>query len=137
MDSLCLDTNDLDQTTDKNSTELVQLCRALGLYILIGRIRGDSLTRFMCYPGLGASVVDYNIITNMDPSFFSAFTVIQQPALPDNNQIIFFLNISRTNTKHTQNLYNVSNPAKIQMGFRQHRQIYSIPQFWRTEKSNK
>ncbi|KAI2644552.1 Structural polyprotein [Labeo rohita] len=76
--------NNLDQTVNKNGTELVQLCRASSLYILNGRIRGDSLGRFTCCSGLGASVVDY-AITDMDPSSFSAFTVIQQTLLSDHN----------------------------------------------------
>ncbi|XDV34453.1 hypothetical protein PO909_004611 [Leuciscus waleckii] len=66
--------NNLDQTVNKNSRELVQLCRASGLYILNCRIRGDSFGRFTCCSGLGASVVDY-AITDMDQSSFSAFTV--------------------------------------------------------------
>ncbi len=70
---------------NKNSRELAQVCRASGLYILNGRIRGDSLGRFTGCSGLGASVIDY-AIADMDPSSFSAFTVIQQTPLSDHNQ---------------------------------------------------
>ena len=82
--------NNPDSTINKNGRELVHLCRALGLYILNGRIRGDSLGRFTYCSALGTSVVDY-AVTDMDPSSFSAFTVRQQTPLSDHNQINVFL----------------------------------------------
>ena len=82
--------NNLDRTTNKSGTELVQLCRALGLYMLNGRIRGDSFGRFTYCSALGASVVDY-AITDMDPSSFNAFTVRQQTPLSDHSQINVYL----------------------------------------------
>ena len=82
--------NNPDSTINKNGRELVHLCRALGLYILNGRIRGDSLGRFTYCSALGTSVVDY-AVTDMDPSSFSAFTVRQQTPPSDHNQINVFL----------------------------------------------
>ncbi len=87
--------NNLDQTVNKTGRELVQLCRASGLYILNGRIRGDSLGRFTCCSVLEASVVDYTI-TDMDPSSFSAFTVIQQTPLSDHNQANIYIKTHHT-----------------------------------------
>ncbi len=120
--------NNLDQTVNKTGRELVQLCRASGLYILNGRIRGDSLGRFTCCSGLGASVVDYTI-TDMDPSSFSAFTVIQQTPLSDHNQTNIYIKTSHTRTKPAGDLQIISGPAEIQMDFRQCRQIYPSTEF--------
>ncbi len=59
--------NNHDHTVNKNGKDLLQLCRSLGLYIINGRLRGDTLGRFtMCSP-LGNSTVDY-MITDIDPS---------------------------------------------------------------------
>ncbi len=101
--------NNLDQAVNKTGRELVQLCRASGLYILNGRIRGDSLGSFTCRSGLGASVVDYTI-TDMDPSSFSAFTVIQQTLLSDHNQTNIYIKTHHTpeqNQLETCKLYQV------------------------------
>ncbi len=106
--------NNLDQAVNKTGRELVQLCRASGLYILNGRIRGDSLGRFTCCSGLGASVVDYTI-TDMDPSSYSAFTVIQQTPLSDQNQTNIYIKTSHTRTKPAGDLQIISGPAEIQM----------------------
>ncbi|KAI4885658.1 hypothetical protein NFI96_003646 [Prochilodus magdalenae] len=91
--------NNLDRTTNKSGKELVQLCRALGLYMLNGRVRGDSFGRFTYCSALGASVVDY-AITDMDPSSFNAFTVRQQTPLSDHSQINVYLKWSHQ-PKHT------------------------------------
>lgn len=87
--------NNSDKIVNKNGRELVHLCQALGLYILNGRMRGDSLGRFTYSSALGSSVVDY-AITDMDPSSISAFTVRQQTLLSDHNQINVFLKIWKT-----------------------------------------
>ncbi len=106
--------NNLDQAVNKTGRELVQLCRASGLYILNGRIRGDSLGRFTCRSGLGASVVDYTI-TDMDPSSFSAFTVIQQTLLSNHNQTNIYIKTHHTpeqNQLETCKLYQVQQRYK-------------------------
>ena len=58
--------------------------------MLNGRIRGDSLRRFSYCSALGTSFVDY-AITDMDPSFISAFTVRPQSPLSDHCQINVYL----------------------------------------------
>ena len=72
----------------------MHLCQALGLYIVNGRFRGDSLGRVTYFSALGSSVVDY-ANTDMDPSTVSAFTVRKATPLPapcfsDHNQINMF-----------------------------------------------
>ena len=81
--------NNLDSVTNQSCKEVVHLCRALGLYIVNGRFRGDSLGRFTYSSALGSIVEDY-AITDMDPSTISAFTVRQQSPLSDHNQINLF-----------------------------------------------
>ena len=83
----------LDSVINQSGKEVVHLCRALGLYIVNGRFRGDSLGRFTYSSALGSSVVDY-AITDMDPSTISAFTVRQQSPLSDHNQINVFFKLS-------------------------------------------
>ncbi len=88
----------------------MHLCRALGLYILNGRIKGDSLGRFTCCSSLGSSVVDY-AISDMDPSSFNAFAVRQQTPLSDHNQINVFLKMdvrSRDTNMKSSELYKLN-----------------------------
>ena len=58
--------------------------------MLNGRIRGDSLERFMYCSVLGATVVDY-ATTDVDPSSINAYTVRQQTPLSDHNLINVYL----------------------------------------------
>ena len=83
----------LDCVVNNSGSEVARLCRALGLYILNGRIPGDSLGRFTFSSALGNSVVDY-AITDMDPFYFSAFTVRRQTPFSDHNQINIFLKMT-------------------------------------------
>ena len=97
--------NNPDKTMNRNGKELVHLCRASGLYMLNGRIRGDSLGRFTYCSALGTSVVDY-AISDMDPSSFSAFTVRAQTPLSDHSQINIYLR------KHTRDTVK-KQPSKL------------------------
>ncbi len=53
--------NNHDHTVNKNGKDLLQLCRILSLYIINGRLRGDTLGRFTFCSPLGNSTVDYMI----------------------------------------------------------------------------
>ncbi len=55
-----------DKLTDAGGPQLSQLCRALGLYVVSGRRRGDSLGRHTYSSAVGCSTVDY-FITDLDP----------------------------------------------------------------------
>ncbi len=66
--------NNHDHTVNKDGKDLLQLCRSLGLYIINGRLRGDTLGRFTFCSPLGNSIVDY-MITDIDPSSLRSFTV--------------------------------------------------------------
>ena len=79
-----------DHIKNKMGKELVHLCGSLGLYMLNGRMKGDSLGRFTYCSALGTSVVDY-AITDMDPSLISAFTVRPQTPLSDHCQINVYI----------------------------------------------
>ncbi len=65
--------NNHDHTVNKNGKDLLQLCRSLGLYIINGSLRGDTLGRFTFCSPLGNSTVDY-MITDIDPSSLRSFT---------------------------------------------------------------
>ncbi len=105
--------NNPDKTINKLGKELVEMCRASGLFILNGRIRGDSLGRFTYCSALGRSVVDY-AISDMDPSSFSAFTVKTQTPLSDHSQINIYLRKHAINTlkKQPNKLYDLNQPYR-------------------------
>ena len=73
------------------------MCKGLGLYIVNGRVRGDSLGRLTQCSVLGSSVVDY-AITDIEPQYINAFTVCLQQPLSDHSQITLFLKKSLSTT---------------------------------------
>ncbi len=82
--------NNYDNFTNKSGKSLLQLCQSLGLYIVNGRIRGDS---FGCYTFnyfLGNSTVDY-FITDIDQVHLRAFTVSPQTPLSAHCNITLYL----------------------------------------------
>ena len=102
--------NNSDQVINKSGKELVQLCRSLGLYFVNGRVRGDSLGRFTYCSPLGHSTVDY-MITDLEPSSLSSFTVKPLTPLSDHSQITLFIKRSDIERIHTEpnKLYNIGN----------------------------
>src|SRR4029434_6214912 len=78
--------NNYDKITNRNGEELLQLCWSLCLYIVNGRLRGDSFGRYTNSFSLGSSTADY-AITYLDPFSLRAFTVKQQTPFSDHNQI--------------------------------------------------
>ncbi|KAI4889447.1 hypothetical protein NFI96_002246 [Prochilodus magdalenae] len=103
-----------DPQVNRNGKDLLQLCQSLGLYIVNGRLRGDSLGRFTFCSALGNSTVDY-MITDLDPFSLSGFTVKPLTPLSDHSQITVFINRTETNsTAHTQpsKLYSIRRPYR-------------------------
>ena len=92
-----------DKTTNKHGTQLLQLCRSLGLYIVNGRLRGDSFGRYTCNSSQGNSTVDY-FITDISMASLRAFTVSPQTPLSDHNRTTAYLNRStRIHNEQTPN----------------------------------
>jgi len=88
---------------NKRGKEVLQMCKALGLYIVNGRTQGDSLGRFIYYSVLGNSVIDY-AITDICPKSINVLTVLAQCPISDHNQITLYLKKVETHTlKHTPN----------------------------------
>lgn len=79
-----------DLQIHKNQRDLLQLCQSLNLYIVSGRLRGDSLGKCTFCPPLGNSKVDY-IVTDLDPFSLSAFIVKPLTPLSDhsNNYCVY------------------------------------------------
>lgn len=102
--------NNSDHVVNKSGGDLLQLCRSLSLYFVNGRVRGDSLGRFTCCSPLGHSTVDY-MMTDIDPSSLSSFTVKPLTPLSDHSQITLFIKRSDIQIIHTQpsKLYNIRN----------------------------
>ncbi len=96
--------NNHDHTVNKNGKDLLQLCRSLGLYIINGRLRGDTLGSFTFCSPLGNSTVDY-MITDIDPSSLRSFTVRELTPLSDHSQITAYL-------KMPSKLYNIRKPYR-------------------------
>ena len=95
-----------DNVVNKHGKELLQLCKAMGLYIVNGRIRGDSLGKFTYCSPLGSSVVDY-AVTDLDPNQINYFIVMPQLPLSDHSHIIISLKKNPTlkNPKPISALY--------------------------------
>ena len=53
--------SDKQQKVNNSSELLTELCTSLGLYLLNGRVRGDSLGRCLQLSSLGCSTIDYMI----------------------------------------------------------------------------
>lgn len=90
-----------DKTTNKNGTHLLQLCHALGLYIVNGRLRGDSYGRYTYSSVLGNRTVDH-FNTDRNPNSLRAFTVSQLTPLSDHSKITLYLNRSKPISKTKQ-----------------------------------
>ncbi len=85
-----------DNFTNKSGKILLQLCQSLGLYIVNGRIRGDSFGCYTFNSFLGNSTVDY-FITDIDQVHLRAFTVSPQTPLSDHCNITLYLKRSQNN----------------------------------------
>lgn len=82
-----------DNTINRHGKQVLQLCKSLGLYIVNGRMKGDSLGRCTYSSHLGSSTVDY-AITDLDQSQINYFTVMPQLPLSDHSHIVISLNRS-------------------------------------------
>ncbi len=107
--------NNQDTGVNRHGKEVAHLCQTLGLYILNGRIKGDSCGQFTYSSNLCNSVVDY-AISNISPSHFSALTVQAQSPLSDHRQINLFIkgeNIKpRAIQKKPIHLHNLKTPYR-------------------------
>ncbi len=93
-----------DKTTNKSGTHLLHLCRTLGMYIVNGRLRGDSYSRYTYSSPFGSSTVDY-FLTDLNPNSLRAFTVSQLNLLSDHSKITLYLTRAMPNqeaSKQTQ-----------------------------------
>ena len=105
--------NSSDRQVNKIGKLLIELCQSLGLYLVNGRVRGDSLGRCTYSSPLGCSTVDY-MLTDLDLSNFKAFTVKPLTPLSDHCQITAYLNRTEIPNKHEQpsKLYHIRNKYK-------------------------
>jgi hypothetical protein len=62
-----------ENITNKNGSQLLQLCRKLGMYIVNGKLWGDSYGRYTYSSSLGSSTVDY-FITDLNPESLRVFS---------------------------------------------------------------
>lgn len=97
--------NNFDKTVNKNGHQLLQLCRTLGLYIVNGRLRGDSFGLYTHSSPLGNSTVDYSI-TDLEPFCLRAFTVSPLTPLSDHSKITLYIRKTPTHP-------HVAEPSKL------------------------
>lgn len=91
--------NNFDKTVNKSGQQLLQLCRTLGLYMVNGRLQGDSFGLYTHSSPLGNSTVDYGI-TDLDPFYLRAFTVSPLTPLSDHSKITLYIKTT-ANDPHT------------------------------------
>ena len=108
---------------NKTGKWVLQMCKGFGLYIVNGRIRGDSLGRLTQRSVLGSSVVDY-AITDTEPQYINAFTVSPQQPLTDRSQITLFLKKSLSTTVNPNPEPRLFPLQEIQMDRREHCCLY-------------
>ena len=70
---ICPPRHNYDNITNKNRSQLLQLCQALGIYTVNGRLWGDSYGRYTYRSSLRSSNVDY-IITDLNPESLRQFS---------------------------------------------------------------
>jgi hypothetical protein len=85
---ICPTRHNYDNITNKNRSQLLQLCRTLGLYIVNGRLQGDFYGRYTYSSTLGNSTVDY-FITDLNLESLRAFTVSPLTSLSDKRKSQF------------------------------------------------
>jgi len=97
-----------DAQVNKNGKHLIELCQSLGLYLINGRMRGDSLGRYTYGSFRGCSTVDY-MIADLDAFSFRTFTVKPLTPLSDHSQITIYLKRTKNTNINTQpsKLYNI------------------------------
>ena len=66
------------------------------MYIVNGRLQGDSYGRYTYTSSLGSSTVDY-FITDLNPESLRAFTVSPLTPLSDHSKITVYLNRAKLN----------------------------------------
>lgn len=108
QNSVHLSRNNFDTQVNKNGKLLIELCRSLGIYIINGRMRGDSLGRYTYTSFHGCSTVDY-MITDLDPFSLKAFIVKPLTPLSDHSQTTLYLRREENTNIHPQpsKLYNI------------------------------
>ncbi len=95
-----------DPAVNAHGRQLLQLCQNLALYIVNGRLRGDSLGRYTYSSALGNSTVDY-AITDLHLSSLRAFTVKPLKPFSDHSQITLFIKQSETSPTPIRTPYHM------------------------------
>ena len=89
--AICPTRHNCDNITNKNGSQLLQLCHTLGMYIVNGRLRGDSYGWYTDSSSLGSSTVTY-FITDLNLESLRAFTVSPLTPLSHHSKITVYLN---------------------------------------------
>ncbi len=95
-----------DLQVNAHGRQLLQLCQNLALYIVNGRLRGDSLGRYTYSSALGNSTVDY-AITDLHLSSLRAFTVKPLKPFSDHSQITLYIKQSETSPTPIRTPYQI------------------------------
>ncbi|KAL7881129.1 hypothetical protein SRHO_G00033830 [Serrasalmus rhombeus] len=103
----------LPQRKLQHGKNLLQLCGSLGLYIVNGRLRGDSFGQLTYSSALGSSMVDY-AITDLDQTFLRAFTVKPLTPLSDHSQTTVYLKrtAANDNRQKPRQMYKLRPPLR-------------------------
>ena len=95
-DSIPAEICPLDTIMTRQPTQLLKLFHTLGLYIVNGRLRVDSYSRYTYSSSIGSSTVD-DFITDLNTDSLRAITVSPLTPLSDHSKITVYLNRAKLN----------------------------------------
>ena len=106
--------NNMDQGFNSYGPKLIDLCKAVPLRILNGRVLGDLFGKYTCFTPRGNSAVDYAAVS---PRLFKSvryFSVSNlMPQLSDHSPIELALKINFTTFSKQSNYLLIPKPKKV------------------------
>jgi hypothetical protein len=102
---ICHPRHNYDKTANKNGSQLLKLCRMLGLYIVNGWLWGDSYGRYKYSSFFGSSTV-YYFITDLNTESLRVIRFSPLTPLSDYSKFTVYLNRAILN-------YEASTPKEL------------------------
>ena len=106
--------NNMDQGFNSYGPKLIDLCKAVPLRILNGRVLGDLFGKYTCFTPRGNSAVDYAAVSPQLLKSVRYFSVSNlMPQLSDHSPIELALKINFTTFSKQSNYLLIPKPKKV------------------------